>query len=176
MPALVDTDQLAPGATIKHGMDVIAAHCLQAVRADFAAGVRRGDVIVAGDMFGLGSSREQAVSVLLHLGVAAVVAPSYSGLYLRNAYNVGLLALTCSAADSIDDGEAIAIDARAARITRADGSVLACGAIPGFLLEMVEAGGLLAQLQRRLHRAASPEQHAVEAPAAHPSATRSPAR
>jgi len=78
------------------------------------------------------------------------VAPSYAGLYFRNAFNVGLLLLTCEQALVIEDGEAIAFDARAGRITRANGEVLACDPIPAFLLDMVEAGGLLPQLKRRL--------------------------
>ncbi len=150
LPADVDTDQLAPGSTMKLGLDVTARHCLQAVRPDFAAGVQAGDVIVAGANFGIGSSREQAASVLVHLGVAAVIAPSYSGLYFRNAFNVGLLLLTCEHAHHINDGEAITLNARAGLITRADGRTLACTPIPGFLLDMVEAGGLLPQLKHRL--------------------------
>ena len=150
LPADVDTDQLAPGATMKHGIEVTARHCLEAVRPEFALGVRRGDVVVAGAHFGIGSSREQAASVLVHLGLAAVIAPSYSGLYLRNAFNVGLLLLTCPEAYRIDDGEALTLDARAGLITRADGSTLRCDPIPGFLLDMVDAGGLLPQLKRRL--------------------------
>ena len=63
LPADVDTDQLAPGATMKHGLDVTARHCLAALRPEFAREVRRGDVIVAGAHFGIGSSREQAASV-----------------------------------------------------------------------------------------------------------------
>ena len=149
LPAQIDTDQLAPGATMKHGIEVTARHCLEAVRGDFAAGVRRGDVIVAGADFGLGSSRAQAVSVLRYLGVAAVIAPSYAGLYLRNAFNLGLLLLTCPQADAIEEGEAVQIDARAGQIRRATGPVLSCEPIPGFLLDMIDAGGLLAQLKSR---------------------------
>jgi 3-isopropylmalate/(R)-2-methylmalate dehydratase small subunit len=150
LPADVDTDQLAPGATMKHGIEVTARHCLEAVRPEFALGVRAGDVIVAGAHFGIGSSREQAASVLVHLGLAAVIAPSYSGLYFRNAFNVGLLLLTAREADRIDDGEALSFDARAGVVTRADGRSLRCDPIPGFLLDMVDAGGLLPQLKRRL--------------------------
>ena len=152
LPADVDTDQLAPGATMKHGIDVTARHCLEAVRPDFAGGVRRGDVIVAGAHFGIGSSREQAAEVLVYLGVAAVIAPSFGGLFFRNAFNVGLLLLTCPQAALIDDGEALALDAHAALITRADGSRLRCDPIPPFLLDMVEAGGLLLQLKRQMAR------------------------
>lgn len=146
----VDTDQIVPGAVMKYGLDVIARHCLGAVRPEFALGVRRGDVIVAGPDFGIGSSREQAASVLVHLGVAAVIAPSYGGLYFRNAFNVGLLLLTCPRAQEITDIERVAFDARAGTVTRENGEALACEPIPGFLLDMVEAGGLLNQLKTRL--------------------------
>ena len=146
----IDTDALAPGAYMKGGLEQIAPHCLESVRPEFAGRVQRGDVIVAGPNFGIGSSREQAAGVLVHLGVAAVIAPSYAGLYFRNATNVGLLLLTCAHADAIADGSALRFDARAASIELADGRVLACDPIPGFLLDMVEAGGLLPILERRL--------------------------
>ncbi|OZI25819.1 3-isopropylmalate dehydratase [Bordetella genomosp. 9] len=146
----VDTDQLAPGAYMKFGIDEIARHCLERVRPDFAAAVRPGDAIVAGPNFGIGSSREQAASALVALGLRAVIAPSFSGLYFRNAYNVGLLLLTCPDAESIQEGEAITIDLDACRVVRADGTALACEPIPDFLRDMVRAGGLLNLLKRRL--------------------------
>ncbi len=152
LPADVDTDQLAPGHAMKHGLDVIAKHCLEAVRPEFARQVRPGDVIVAGENFGIGSSREQAASVLVHLGVAAVVAPSFSGLYFRNAFNVGLLLLTCRQAARIEDASALSFDARAGSVALPDGQTLACEPIPGFLLDMVEAGGLMNQLKRRMEK------------------------
>jgi 3-isopropylmalate/(R)-2-methylmalate dehydratase small subunit len=148
----VDTDALAPGGWMQHGVDVIARHCLEALRPDFAPGVQAGDVVVAGPNFGIGSSREQAAAALRHLGVAAVIAPSYSGLFFRNAFNLGLLLLTCRDAERIAEGERVAFDARAGTVTRAGGEVLAADPIPGFLLDMVEAGGLLPQLQRRFAR------------------------
>ena len=150
LPADVDTDQLAPGHAMKHGIDVIARHCLEGVRPEFARQVRAGDVIVAGENFGIGSSREQAASVLVHLGVAAVIAPSYSGLYYRNAFNVGLLLLTCAEEHVIADGEALTFNARDATLRRADGQTLACKPISRLLLDLVEAGGLLNQLKRRM--------------------------
>jgi 3-isopropylmalate/(R)-2-methylmalate dehydratase small subunit len=152
LPADIDTDQLAPGGAMKFGLDAIARQCLQTVRPEFARGVVRGDVIVAGANFGIGSSREQAASVLVHLGVAAVIAPSFNGLYFRNAFNVGLLLLACRNAAAIGDGEVVEFDARAGRVVRAGGEVLACEPIPAFLLEMVEAGGLLPQLKKRLEK------------------------
>jgi len=152
LPADVDTDALAPGATMKFSLDVTARHCLEAVRPGFAVGVQQGDVIAAGANFGIGSSREQAAAVLVHLGVAAVIAPSFGGLYLRNAFNLGLLLLTCRQAERLCDGERVAFDARAGIVVREDDEALACEAIPAFLLDMVQAGGLLEQLRLRCRK------------------------
>ena len=156
LPPEVDTDALAPGAWMQHGVDVIAAHCLESLRPDFARDVRPGDVIVAGPGFGIGSSREQAAAALRHLGIAAVIAPSYSGLFFRNAFNLGLLLLTCADCERIAEGEPLQFDARGGHVTRAGGEVLPCAPIPGFLLDMVEAGGLLLQLQRRFEARTTP--------------------
>lgn len=146
----IDTDQLAPGAYMKFGIEEIARHCLERVRPEFAAAAKAGDVIVAGPNFGIGSSREQAAAALVTLGLRAVIAPSFSGLYFRNAFNVGLLLLTCRDAEAIQEGESIAVDLDACRIVRADGAALACEPIPDFLQDMVRAGGLLNLLKRRL--------------------------
>ena len=62
--AEVDTDALAPGSWMQHGVDVIAQHCLEALRPEFAGNVQAGDVVVAGRDFGIGSSREQAAAAL----------------------------------------------------------------------------------------------------------------
>ncbi len=145
----IDTDVLAPGHAMKYDITKIATHCLESVRPEFASQVQAGDVVVAGPNFGIGSSREQAAAVLVTLGVAAVIAPSYGGLFFRNAFNVGLLLLTCEETDSINEGECIGFDARRCELFRAQGEVLHCESIPEFLLEMVEAGGLMNQLRRQ---------------------------
>jgi len=146
----IDTDQLAPGAYMKLGLADIAQHCLEGVRPDFASQVQAGDVIAAGPGFGIGSSREQAAGALVQLGVRAVIAPSYSGLYFRNAFNLGLLLLTCPQAEWLEEGERIALDLPGRAVVRANGQRLACDPIPDFLLDMVRAGGLLPQLKKRL--------------------------
>lgn len=151
----IDTDALAPGHAMKHGMDVIARHCLEAVRPDFAAGVRPGDVLVAGPNFGIGSSREQAAAVLVALGLRAVIAPSYSGLYFRNAFNVGLLLLTCPLAESLAEGDSIDLDVAdpdALAVIAANGRRLPCEPVPTFLMERVRVGGLLNELKQRFRK------------------------
>lgn len=146
----IDTDQLAPGSYMKLSLPEIATHCLEGVRPEFAAQVRPGDVIVAGANFGIGSSREQAAGALVQLGVRAVIAPSYSGLYFRNAFNLGLLLLTCPQAEAMQEGEQVTLDLAGRAVVRANGERLAVDPIPDFLLDMVEAGGLLNQLKRRM--------------------------
>lgn len=146
----IDTDVLAPGAYMKLGIEGIAPHCLEAVRPEFACGVKPGDVLVAGPNFGIGSSREQAAGALVHLGVAAVIAPSYGGLFFRNAFNLGLLLLTCPDAGTLRDGEAVTLDEQAPSVVAPDGRVLRCDPVPDFLLAMVRAGGLFRLLQHRL--------------------------
>ena len=151
----IDTDALAPGAYMKLGVEGIAPHCLEAVRPEFAATVRPGDVIVAGANFGIGSSREQAAAALVFLGVRAVIAPSFSGLYFRNAFNLGLLLLTCAQAGKMQDADLVELDLDALTITLGTGVQLVCEPIPGFLLDMVAAGGLLNQLKIKLGRVAT---------------------
>jgi len=159
LPADVDTDALAPSRWMKYSAEVIARHCLESVRPQLALEARRGDVIVAGANFGIGSSREQAASALVHLGIAAVIAPSFGGLFYRNAFNVGLPLLICRDAEAIADGERVLFDLHSGLVrcvadaTGRDlgdrGPLLPCEPIPAFLLELVSAGGLLAQLKRR---------------------------
>jgi 3-isopropylmalate/(R)-2-methylmalate dehydratase small subunit len=146
----IDTDQLAPGAYMKLGIEGIAPHCLEGVRPEFAAAVRPGDVIAAGPNFGIGSSREQAAGALVQLGVRAVIAPSFSGLFFRNAFNLGLLLLTCPDAGQLQEGEGVTLDLQRMQVVTAGGQRLACEPIPDFLLDMVQAGGLMNQLRRRL--------------------------
>ena len=147
----VDTDMIAPGRYMKYGIDEIARHCMEALEPAFAASVRKGDVVVAGRNFGAGSSREQAPEALKHLGVAALIAESYAGLFYRNAINLGLPALVCAQAKRIRPRDDIAVDLDAARIdNRTTGETLAAEPLPAFLRQIVRDGGLLAHLERRL--------------------------
>jgi 3-isopropylmalate/(R)-2-methylmalate dehydratase small subunit len=149
----VDTDVIAPGRYMKFGVEEIAPHCFESVLPAFAATVQAGDVVVAGRNFGAGSSREQAPAALKHLGIAAIVAESFAGLFYRNALNLGLPALVCADAKRIRDGDAIEVDAQAGRIANhTTGETLACEAIPAHLMEMVRDGGLLPHLEKRLGR------------------------
>lgn len=149
----VDTDALAPGAYMQHGVDVIARHCLENLLPEFAQAVQPGDVIVAGRNFGIGSSREQAAAVLVHLGVAAVIAPSYGGLFFRNAFNLGLLLLTLPKNGMLLNTEQTIYIERGKNLILLSGESLQCDPIPDFLMDMANAGGLIPSLKQRLAEA-----------------------
>jgi 3-isopropylmalate/(R)-2-methylmalate dehydratase small subunit len=150
----IDTDVLAPGAYMKLGIEDIARHCLESVRPEFAHDVKPGDVIVAGPNFGIGSSREQAAEALKHLGVAAVLARSFGGIFYRNALNLGLPVLVCEDVDGISAGDLIHVDAASGVIdNKTRGSTLSAVPLPPFLLAMIADGGLVPHLERRFARA-----------------------
>lgn len=150
----IDTDMLAPGLYMKFGIEDIARHCLEAVDPAFATTVRAGDFVVGGDNFGMGSSREQAPQALRHLGVAAVIARSFAGLFFRNAVNLGLAPLVCADIDKIAAGDELAVDAARGTIeNRTTGTALRCEALPAHLLAMLNDGGLIPHLEKKLKAA-----------------------
>jgi 3-isopropylmalate/(R)-2-methylmalate dehydratase small subunit len=155
----IDTDQLAPGAYMKGGIEALAAHCLEGVRPDFARDVRTGDVLVAGRNFGVGSSREQAAEALKHLGLAGVVALSFAGIFYRNAINLGLPVLTASDLSAVTDGAAARLDVSAARLElEAAGETLALDPLPDNLQVLLADGGLVPHLKKRFAKERNKEQ------------------
>lgn len=150
----VDTDTLAPGLYMKGPIEQLAAHCLEALDPNFAKTVQPGDFVVGGHNFGMGSSREQAAIVLRQLGVGAVIAHDFAGLFFRNALNLGLLPLACAEAGKIRAGERLRIDAAAGIIENVTtGARLSCEPIPPHLAAMVADGGLIPHLKKKLTRA-----------------------
>ena len=147
----VDTDVIAPGRYMKYGIEEIARHCMESVEPAFAQSVKGGDVVIGGRNFGTGSSREQAPEALKHLGVSALIAESFAGLFYRNAINLGLPALVCPEAKRIRPGDDVALDAASGRLlNRTTGELLRCEPIPQFLMQLIHDGGLLPHLEKRL--------------------------
>ena len=146
----IDTDVLAPGLYMKGPLDVMATHCLESVDPHFAANVRPGDLLVAGRNFGIGSSREQAAQVLKTLGIQAVIAESFGGIFYRNAINFGLPALVCEDVSALHAGAIVTVDPKAGLIVNVNrGETVACRPLPGHLLDIIEAGGLVPWLETR---------------------------
>lgn len=151
----VDTDALAPGRYMKLGIEAMAPHCLEALDPSFAGAVKSGDVLVGGRNFGTGSSREQAVEALRRLGITALLAESFAGLFYRNALNLGLPAVACPQAKRIRPGDRLQVDVFGGSVENLTaGERLACEPIPEHLAQMVRDGGLLAHLEKRLLKGA----------------------
>lgn len=148
----IDTDVLAPGSYMRGSIEVLASHCLEAVDPGFASEVRPGDVVIAGESFGIGSSREQAVQALAQLGVGALLAKSFARIFYRNALNLGMPALVCPdlRASRGDDIEVRPADGIV--INHALGREFRCEKIPAELLDIVAVGGLMPWLERKLAR------------------------
>lgn len=152
----ITTDALAPGAYMKLPLAELAQHCLESIDARFARDVKRGDVVIGGENFGMGSSREQAVIALRELGVGYVIATSFAGLFFRNCINLGLVPLVCIDAAKINAGDELQCDASTGMIeNKTQHTQYACEPIPPHLMAMLNDGGLLPHLiKRRAHTAA----------------------
>ncbi len=146
----IDTDVLAPAGYLTAPLEEMAAHCLQALDPDFAGAVRPGDIFVAGDNLGIGSSREQAPQCLIALGIRAVLARSFARIFYRNALNLGLPALVCRDVDRIGAGDVLRVDPIAGTVEHlSTGQRLGCEALPAHLVPMIADGGLVPHLRRR---------------------------
>lgn len=145
----IDTDALAPGHYMKGSLEEMASHCLETVAPEFASEVSPGDVLVAGVNFGIGSSREQAVQVLVHLGIVALVAKSYGGIFFRNALNFGLVAVVSADVERIRPGDEISIDTSTGElINKSRDEIFHFEKLPAKLLAMIEDGGLVPHLKK----------------------------
>jgi 3-isopropylmalate/(R)-2-methylmalate dehydratase small subunit len=147
----IDTDVLAPGAYMKLPPEEAARHCLEAIDPQFAQQVAPGDIIVAGANFGLGSSREQAAQFLKILGVGAVLARGFARIFYRNAINLGLPALFFPAAAEISAGDPLEIDLLQGVVHNlTSGRVHRAEPVPPHLLQLLQDGGLMPHLSRKL--------------------------
>jgi 3-isopropylmalate dehydratase small subunit len=146
----VDTDQILPGYAMVYPRAALKDHAMAGSPvADFAKRVQAADIIVAGDNFGCGSSREQAPTALKDAGVALVVAKSFARIFRRNAINIGLAVLQADATATAD-GETITADINSGTVTLADGRVI-CGQVPGEnVLAILAAGGLINKVRQQL--------------------------
>ena len=146
----IDTDVLAPGRYMSLSPRELAGHCLEAVRTDFASNVQTGDIILAGENFGIGSSREQAVECLKILGISAVVAKSFGGIFQRNAFNLGLMCLSCPTLDfsNLREFDLVELHMKAG-VLHAGKHSWDCEKLPEFLRIMIADGGLIAHLNKQ---------------------------
>jgi methanogen homoaconitase small subunit len=126
-------------------MQVFADHAMEGVDPDFSKKVHKGDIIVAGDNFGCGSSREQAPLALKHAGVSCVVAKYFARIFFRNAINVGLPLIEADV--ECQEGDEIEIDLLEG-IVKVNDKTYHGNKLPDFLLEILTDGGLVAHRKK----------------------------
>ncbi len=145
----LDTDQIVPGryAPFMVGQDKFHTYAFCDARPGFANGVRPGDILVGGENFGCGSSREYAVAALAKLGIGGVVAKNFARIFFRNCINLGIPVLESGdAVERIKDGDAVTLDMTAGVLRSPSGDVELRPVAP-FAREILDAGGVVAYLR-----------------------------
>ena len=146
----ISTDDIIPGrfAHLRSNLTQLARHVLEDAAPGFASKVRSGDFLVAGNNFGLGSSREHAPVVIKISGVGAILAKSAARIFFRNAVNQGLPVLLCDT-DKIDDGDELEIDLTGGTMNNlTSGVTLNCSKIPPIMSAILKEGGLIPYIQK----------------------------
>ena len=146
LPSDVDTDQIIPGEYLTTvSREELGQYALQGYDSEFTDRLEDGDIVVAGENFGLGSSREAAPIALRNANVGAVVAESFARIFYRNAVNVGLVIVEIPGiTERVDDGDEVSVDVEAGRVTNhTTGETFETTPLPDDLLEILEAGGLV---------------------------------
>ena len=147
----VDTDVIIPARYLNtSSAEELAAHCMEDIDPDFVKKVQKGDIIVAEDNFGCGSSREHAPLAIKASGVALVIANTFARIFYRNAINIGLPILECPAAvRAIKAGDVVSCDlAKGVIRNETTGETFTAQPFPPFIQNIIDAGGLLASLQK----------------------------
>ena len=145
----VDTDQIiASQYLLLPDVEEMKQYAFESLDPGFAGKVKQGDIIVAEENFGCGSSREQAPAVLKALGVKAVVAKSFARIFYRNAINIGLPAMVCrDLPGHVDTGDKAEVDMEKGVIT-AGGQEYPCTKLPEYMQKILNQGGLIASLNK----------------------------
>ncbi|MBN1367357.1 MAG: 3-isopropylmalate dehydratase small subunit [Dehalococcoidales bacterium] len=146
----ISTDHIIPGryAHLRSNLPELAKHVMEDADPDFAKKVQKGDFIVGGINFGLGSSREHAPLVIKMAGVKAILAKSVARIFFRNAINLGLPVLVCDT-DKINNGDTLKIDMKAGTIKNlTNGNTLTFSPIPEAMLKILDEGGLLPYIKK----------------------------
>lgn len=146
----VDTDVIIPARYLNTASaEELAAHCMEDIDPDFVKNVKAGDVVVAEDNFGCGSSREHAPIALKASGVSLVIANTFARIFYRNAINIGLPILECpKAVSNLKAGDVVSCDLSKGEIrNETTGKTFQAQPFPPFIRRIIDAGGLMASLK-----------------------------
>ena len=148
----ISTDLICPGRYfhLRSNLPELAKHVLEDADPQFASKMAQGDFVVAGNNFGLGSSREHAPTIIKLAGVAAVLAKSFARIFYRNAINNGFYLIeSTDAPEKINDGDELQIDFKAGLITNKTAGIdINFNPLPDFALEIINDGGLLEHIKK----------------------------
>ncbi len=147
----VDTDVIIPARYLNTASAAeLAKHCMEDIDKDFVTNVQKGDIIVAEDNFGCGSSREHAPLAIKTSGISLIIANSFARIFYRNAINIGLPILECpEAVAGISAGDCVSCDLATGIITNeTTGKTFTAQPFPPFIQAIIDAGGLLASLKK----------------------------
>ncbi|MFA4915531.1 MAG: 3-isopropylmalate dehydratase small subunit [Syntrophales bacterium] len=146
----IDTDVIIPARCLTtFDPEVLASHCMEGLDREFVRKVSVGDIIVAGENFGCGSSREHAPIAIKAAGISCIVARSFARIFYRNAFNMGLPIFESKDMwDLVSEGQEIDVDGDAGKITIVGSKMppLSIQPIPPFMQELIRDGGLLKHL------------------------------
>lgn len=149
----INTDIISPPAYMELPIKEAAIYAMSPIDPEFASSVRPGDIFVAENNLGSGSSRETAPLMLKTLGIQTIVARSYARIFYRNCINQGILALECAETNRIDQDDQIEIDYEHGEIrNHTKNESYKCDKIPGHILNLVSCGGLVEYLKSRLEK------------------------
>ncbi len=149
----INTDEIIPARYLNTDNEAeLSRHCLEDLDADFVKKVKAGDVIVAGEDFGCGSSREHAVWAIRGVGVKTVIAKSFARIFYRNAINNGFYIIeSADALDKISNGDEMEIDFKNGLVkNKKTGMDISFNPLPDFALEIINAGGLLEHIKKKI--------------------------
>ncbi len=147
----VDTDVMFPARYL--GLSTpedMAKHCMEDIDLDFAPSVKPGDIIVAGENFGCGSSREHAPISIKAAKVSCIIAKNFARIFYRNAINIGLPILECAAAaDAINAGDTVSVDFESGTIKdETTGETFSSEPFPAFIQNIFNDGGLTGHVKQ----------------------------
>ena len=146
----VDTDVIIPARYLNTGDPAeLASHCMEDIDSSFVTNVKPGDIIVAEDNFGCGSSREHAPIAIKASGVSCVIANSFARIFYRNSINIGLPILECpEAVEAISAGDTVEVDFGSGVIKDVTtGKEFQAAPFPEFIQNIMKKGGLIASLK-----------------------------
>ena len=151
----IDTDVIIPARYLNtQNARELADHCMEDIDKTFITRVQAGDIMVGGENFGCGSSREHAPIALLNMGASAVIADSFARIFFRNSINLGLPLIVCKGiSKEVKDGQELTLNIAKGTVTvKETGKVYTCDRLGDQAMKILEAGGIKPMMRARMEK------------------------